>query len=363
MQVKSDAERISSTLDLMTDAVLGPELFAGRNAGVWKTLIAKRIARWSASETRELNTALSLGGIRAPQKLLAYAGIKSDATGAETRIRELRRLLLLIYRVVGYHSHAETMLLRDMILNQSYEQIKLRAEGEISEAFMCITADYWTRNVPRRHRGLCVRAYDQEKDPRMKEAEISDKGWCLGMTVHWLASKAENSDFWEAHIAPEAPAKYRFIMTAQRVRVTEKNADDRSSFFLVKYGLKCIQKLVERADLSAGRLARMITSSPGTHIAIGMPFVESGGHAMAAFRENDTIKFFDPLLGEFSFETLEGFEAWFPHLMKRMQYQARAFNVDGYTLTGPVRAILPKEPDVLKDAMAARRAALRYDDD
>lgn len=350
--MRKDAyDRINEVLNDIRQPAFATTLFAGFDAAVVRKIVLTDINyHWTDDEIRELSELLSIGGVR----IIKF----SD----ETETRKLKRCLMLFHRVPGYHTHFETLSLKQTVLNQRRADVLPKAEYEIQRALRFMTdEDIWARDIAVRHSGNLVHFYNQGRDNRLNEFDKTENGWCLGMSVHWLACRAQRMDFWGTHLSETGAAKYRFVMAAQGVRTATGTTQDRASFRLKKYGLDLKVKNSEDQDQLGDRMAEMITDSGQSFIRIGQYYTEEsggGGHAMAATLEQGGVRFLDPNLGEFFFKTIGSFRSWYPYFVRKMDYRFEEYYIEGYSL----RTASPAPTQELKDALAGRRAAMGFDE-
>lgn len=344
---KNMDERLDAVLDQIEDPAWQTTLFSGYNTDAVRDIVIDDLNdHWDHAAQRQLSDLLSLGGFRL---------IKSDS---ETKSRNLKRLALFFHRVPGYHQHEESMSLKRTILGQTYAEVLPRAKYEVQRALIYMSdEEVWAREVALRYGGTLVHYYNQGKDNRLEAWDITENGWCLGMSVHWLGCKAQKLEFWGSHMSEMGAAKYRFVMAAQGVRVARGETDDRASFRLKKFGLERKTIVRENADPSPARLATTLSRGASPFLRIGQYYVDGGGHAMAACLEKGGISFLDPNLGEFFFRSVGSFERWFPVFMRKMGYRLDEFYVEQYASGQPVPS------DFLREALAGRRLAMGYDED
>jgi hypothetical protein len=342
---KSNIDRLNSTLDF--DWPSG--LFPGISMPAVRSAIIKKLKNhYTYADQVELSKAMSLGGTRI---------LKRSGT---TQLRHVKRLALMIHQVLGYHTFQETDMLKRTILDMNEQQALLVAGALIQRSLNFILhKKTWANEIPIRFGGRLVHYYSQGEDPRLGEMDITENGWCLGMSVQWLASKAARLDFWGPHDSPEAARSYRFVMAGQKLRTAKfagSNTSDRASFRLKRFGLSKESTTTESSSPTAGSLARNIATSSASYCRIGQYYVSGGGHAMAAYVDAGSVKFMDPNLGEFAFDNHFQFQQWFPLFTRFMGYVFKRHYVEHFRMNQV------KIDPQLVDAMRSRRAMLGYDD-
>lgn len=293
---KTNDERFNDTMRLITDKkweIYFPGQLPTRVKSVIETEL-KNKNNWPIYKKHDLGELLSLGGIRI---------IKTDA---KTKERHLIRLTLLIYRLLGCHSHHEALRFRETLRRQFYDDVLTTAKSVSSHALRYIDdKKSWSKEIAIQYAGRLEHYYMQDNDRRTKDVDFTSDGWCLGMVLEWLGCKAQKANFWKMHDSDIAPGKYRFNMAAQGARHAHGAngyADNRCSFRLRRFGLERTNnsvELLERGNPPAKRFASMITACKGTHCTILQVYKDGGAHAMAAYFENDSVGFLDPNLGEF----------------------------------------------------------------
>src|SRR5690606_28004811 len=75
-----------------------------------------------------------------------------------------------------------------------------------------------------------IHFYDQGQDDRLNQMDITEDGWCHGVSVRWLMSKRldgfASDRFWTWLSSPEAAASMRFMMADQSIRGKIGNSTD-----------------------------------------------------------------------------------------------------------------------------------------
>lgn len=348
---KDFIDRLNETIEQVTP--WGPQLFSGYNVSAIRKLLVKKIENhYGPSDVAQLSDLLSLGGRRL---------IKRQQT---TDTRHLKRLLLLIHRVLGYHTHAETLALKQSLGAMSQPQLIALARFHIGRGLGFVTKrDSWAREIPMRFGGRLVHYYSQGQDGRLGAIDMTENGWCLGMSVQWLATKRSKQEFWGVHDSDKAAASYRFVMAGQKLRTQHHHGAttaDRASFRLKRFGLVKSSTKTEVNDPHGHLMAYNIASAPSDYCRIGQYYKSGGGHAMAAYKDQGRIRFMDPNLGEFEFLSEAEFRQWFPLFTQFMGYVFKRHYIEFFApkaapMSGAVAG-------ALTGALAQRRAMLGYDD-
>lgn len=299
------------------------DVFRGYNIRIVRKLLDDAVRHHlSNAEFAEISGIMSLGGVRV---------FKRQVT---TDLRHLKRLAILFHHVLGYHSFAETAQFREMIKGLDLPAMTVVARNQVERALqMVINRELWAREIVPRNGGRCLHYYSQGNDQRLKAMDMTENGWCLGMSVQWLADKKNRLDFWSRHGTPEQASKYRFVMAGQALRTKRfagSDTRDRSSFRLRREGLALIGETRERADTSSLRLASLIAANPSPFARIGQYYVGGGGHAMAAHVDGGGISFLDPNLGEYFFSDPGKFRNWFRLFCRFMGYRFTEFYVEAF---------------------------------
>jgi len=329
------------------------ELFPGMTVGRMNQLQAYLREKTDLFYDRgELSALLSLGGIRIVR-----------TNEAKTRLRHLKRLTLLFYRVLCYRSAQEARAYKEVIRNLDLEGVKRFAKLAVDMGLRYWDRpNDWANEVTQRNGGRMVVYYRQKEDPRMRPAhcDVADRGWCLGMSVRWLECRSGGANFWTEHPSPEAASRYRFVMAAQRLRqafadeaekdlIAERGGDvrmdeiqrardpyfeDSARFRLERAGLtKVGANTTGLRNPSSEALAQAILASRSAFCLINMGFsllAGGGGHAVAAHMTGGGVVFFDPNLGELSFASPRAFTAWFPLFTAYQGYKCRSFSLEHY---------------------------------
>ena len=344
---KSPIDRLNDTLNQIPR--WGPQLFAGYNSNKIRSLMLKKVQdHFTPADMLQLSSLLSFGGVRI---------IKKQSV---TDTRHIKRLLLLFHRVLGYHTQVETESLKSTMKKMNQQEVLTFAKPLIGRSMQFLTSrETWAREIPQRFGGRLVHYYSQSEDARLKDSDLSEHGWCLGMSVQWLACKAARTDFWQNHVLAQAAGQYRFVMAGQSVRIAGlagSGMDDRAAFRLKRFGLVLHSTTRENVDPQGQIMARNIANSNSQFCRIGQYYKSGGGHAMAATRNGGNVVFMDPNLGEFAFEG-NRFQQWFPLFTRFMGYVFKKHYVEHFRSKNPARPIDPQ----LANALRARRAGMGYD--
>ncbi len=340
---KDYLDRLNETIAQVT--ALKPQLFAGYNTGKIREILLKKIK--IGFNYHELSDLLSLGGVR-------ILRTNQDKTNA----RHVQRLTLLFHRVLCYHTAAETQALKRTIKGFDLQKSLMVAEQHVRRGIRYLTdRRSWTQEIPLRYGGRLVHYYSQGQDNRLKASDLTEHGWCLGMSVEWLGRKNTRQEFWGEHMDPSSASRYRFVMAAQKVRTSGlhgSNVSDRAAFRLKRFGLTASGVTKAGGDASPTSLARNIANSPAPFCRIGQSYKSGGGHAMAAYLNKGGVSFMDPNLGEMFFASPARFAEWFPLFARFMGYDYRSHYVEQYRSTQ--KGMAPG----LADALRNRRQAMGY---
>jgi hypothetical protein len=360
---KTDLDRLNDTLaHLRTLEGKSPALFAGVNVNALGTILRNLLQDdyYLIRQRNEISQDISLGGFRL---------IK---TSAKTELRHTKRLLLLLYRVLGYNNSQQTRQYKEAIRN--FDEARTLASFRytlnrivnMSRSFR----DWLEISLPR-DGGRLVHYYNQGEDNRLQTVDFTENGWCLGVSTQWLRFKATGEgNFWNWMRTQEGAAAMRFIMAAQGVRVA-KGADleSRAEFALKKrFGIIKVATLESiGVDATPANMAwNCIVGNTGAFVRLGMYYVEGGGHAMAATTAGQGVSFMDPNAGEVHFEDPGMFSIWFPKYARRIRYHFHRHYAERMIYDPTKARVEPPPPppsleQVLKNALSARRAAMRYD--
>ncbi len=345
---KDFIDRLNETLKQVSE--WKSQLFVGYNEDAIRKVLVKKVKdHFSGPELEKLSNLLSLGS-----RFLPFNQTK-------TATRHLKRLTLLFHRILCYHREAETLSLKNTIMDMNQQNTLQFAKQYTSMGIRYLLHDdEWAREIPIRFSGKLVHYYNQGKDKRLADSDLTTEGWCLGMSVMWLGSKAQHLDFWTNHES-SGPSSYRFIMAAQSIRTNRlmgSSMDDRAEFRLKRFGLKKNCTTREKgAAATPTNMARNISKSPTPYCRIGQLYTEGGGHAMAACLENSGISFMDPNIGEFFFNNPQQFIEWFFYYCAYMGYVFSTHYIESYELTQKGIS------DFLKKAITNRRKMMGYDDE
>jgi hypothetical protein len=357
---KGSIDRLNETLDHIPKfAKSYPDRFTGLSASKLREHLLKTLRDDPYLDLNEISEDIALGGGR--EISLHYF--------SETALRHLKRFTLLLHRVMCYHSSAQTRLYKTQLM--SLDEAKTLAELTLQLSrgvrLMFDPLHGWLLKTLPEDGGALVHYYNQADDQRLKAMDITEGGWCLGVSTQWVRFKATGrTDFWTWMRTPEGAAAMRFVMAAQGVRTSGgHDLSDRASFALARFGVIQEQVLTCGSEQAAtpNAMANNITSSGRRYCRIGQGYVTGGGHAMAGANGN-AVYFMDPNAGEMMFTSGPGLSSWLPKFVRRMGYHFSRHYVELYSYQ-PSRARVdtPKAEtleDTMRDAMAKRRKAMGY---
>ncbi len=177
--------------------------------------------------------------------------------------------------------------------------------------------------------GTFVHAYDQGADDneRLRQMDITEGGWCFGVSITWLKRNRMNLEFWQWLRTDAGAAAIRFLMASSSVRdkltTSFEDADwaERTDFSMKKVGLAKVahpKKLQAAATIAA--LGRDITNGPGKYAACHLYFQAGGGHTVAAIVDGNAVRFMDPNAGEVGFGNKQDFLNWLPVFSRMIGY-------------------------------------------
>lgn len=177
--------------------------------------------------------------------------------------------------------------------------------------------------VAQRYNGTVVNDYCQAADTRLERNYSATRGWCLAMSIHWVAKKKNGGDFFNWMQTPGADGSLRFIMNRQENIVFQANTQmaakqrvgwsvdsdyrSRSAFPLKRLGV-VHRGTYEAASLSSFQIpADCLFDTPGKYAIIHFIKVR-GGHTIAACLEDaGGAILMDANLGEIRFGQKSGF--------------------------------------------------------
>jgi hypothetical protein len=350
MPTKVLDERLSETLNQIQNlATIYPACFNTVLHTALKDSLTSVLKSDPYFNLDEISEDISLGGIQAFSRLMQT----DQEHSSEMNLRHLKRFLLLVHRILGYHSSAQTrrFKLQILSLNENQTQDELKAQLRISADLRNGGLHNWLIKTLPGDQGSLVEYYKQGEDERALSFTLTKDGWCLGVSVQWIKFKANNrADFWKWMKTDEGAAAFRFVMAGQNIRKesqTEKMSD-RAAFALKSYGILPGDKLEcpLPAVATPEAMAKNIINAAHNLRRIGQDFVGGGGHSTAAYKGN-SYSFMDPNAGEFMFTDPTGLISWLPKFVRIMGYEFKSHYVEVYT--GPsakVNTLPPKETQV-----------------
>lgn len=357
---KGSIDRLNETLDQIPKIAKSyPKYFTGVSPSKLRENLLTTLSDDLYFDLNEISEDISLGGGR--EISLHYF--------SETALRHLKRVTLLLHRVMGYHSSAQTRLYKSQIsgLDEQRTLSELTLQLSRGVRLMVDPLHGWLLKTLPDDGGALVHYYNQAEDDRLKAMDITEGGWCLGVSTQWVRFKATGrTDFWTWMKTPEGAAAMRFVMAAQGVRTSGGHGlSDRASFALARFGVIQEQVLTCDSEQSATpeAMAKNITSGGRHFCRIGQGYVSGGGHAMAGASVS-TVYFMDPNAGEVMFSGGPGLSSWLPKFVRRMGYQFSRHYVELYSYQPSKARVDAPKPETLEDtmrnAMAKRRTAMGY---
>jgi hypothetical protein len=307
----------------------------------------------------EVSEDISLGGTR----LIKFS--------SETRLRHTKRFLLLMHRIMGYHSSEQTRAYKAQILGLDEGRTVSELTLQMARGIRLLSDSLhdWLIKTTADDGGALVHYYNQGEDGRLNAMDITEDGWCLGVSVQWVRFRATGrNDFWQWLNSDEGAGACRFVMAAQGARFAtgdDANIADRSKFALRRFGV-----IEEGVLLSAPEqvatpeaMARNINGGGHRLRVITVSYVDGGGHAMAADIGN-SFTFMDPNAGEVRFTSAAQLESWLPKLVRKLGYHYSNHRVRVFSYQPALaRQDQPRVETVdqtLRNAMAQRRAGMGY---
>lgn len=354
---KTNIDRLNDTLDQIKPlADEYPRAFGVISPQKLRELLFKVLANdpYLKHETDAVSENLSMGS-RFPIH-----------TAAGTRLRSLKRLVILIYQVMGFHSHAQTRIFQAQVHAMSEQRCLQELSQQLARGVQLQQDSLrdWLLKTVTEDGGRLVHYYNQGEDNRLQQIDFTENGWCLGVSTQWLRFKGTGGDFWRWMESEEGAGALRFVMAAQGVRVS-KGLDmaDRAEFALKRFGFtKDITIESEGATATPLQMARNICDTRGgNYCRIGQSYVTGGGHAMAAFREDSGVYFMDPNAGELYLPSAAALESWLPKFVRRIRYEFRRHYAERFSYKPVVQVEAPLSVEqTLRNAMAQRRTAMGY---
>ncbi len=356
---KGSIDRLNETLNqIPVIAAKYPRLFTGIAVARLREILLETLRDDPYFDLNEISEDIALGGTR----IIKFA--------SETELRHMKRVTLLFHRVLGYHSSAQTRAYKAQIFD--FDQTRMLAELSTQCARGVRLSFYdslqdWMLKTIQVDGGSLLHYYNQGEDGRLNAMDLTENGWCLGVSTQWVRFKATGrTDFWTWMRTAEGAAALRFVMAGQGVRTGGMGSlSDRAAFALRPFGI--IQDEVLTCDTpnvaTPQAMAGNITRGPACYCRIGQSYVSGGGHAMAG-KNGSPILFMDPNAGEVSFTNAIQLSSWLTKFVRRMRYHFARHYVEHYSYH-PERARVdqPRQEtleDTLRNAMAQRRAGLGY---
>jgi hypothetical protein len=356
---KGSRVRLDETLDQIPKIAKSyPKYFTGVSPTKLREILLKSVFDDPYFDLNEISEDIALGGSR--EISLHYF--------SETALRHLKRVTLLLHRVMGYHSSAQTRLYKSQIsgLDEPRTLSELTLQLSRGVRLMVDPLHGWLLKTLPDDGGALVHYYNQAEDDRLKAMDITEGGWCLGVSTQWIRFKATGrTDFWTWMRTPEGAGAMRFVMEAQGVRTKGgHDVSDRASFALRRFGVIRDQVLTcDSEQATPAAMARNIISNGRRYGMIGQYYVKKGGHAMACANGN-AVYFMDPNAGEMMFSGGPGLSSWLPKFVRRMGYHFSKHWVELYSYQPSKARVDAPKPETLEDtmrnAMAKRRTAMGY---
>lgn len=345
--MKTALQRLDDTLDAMESWENHPASVFGGTSGPIRTQLEARLSD-PGIEEEEIGAEISLGD----RGLIRRSSV--------TNLRKLKRILLLIHRLMCYNSRAETFVFKARVqrMNEAETIREVKAWLGLGIQFYIArrggdVRQFLNLTLPK-NGGRLVHCYSQGgqganlptwRDSRIHGHDFTSKGWCLGVSTHWLGYQTRpQQDFWaflRTDIgAAEMQGSYRRNKLAEvlddpsfgdKTNLLHKQirqqqwAEDRLS----DYGLRLRQKLSSISIPNAEQLANSICFHDPAFCVVEIS-LSAGGHAMAARRSGTDIIFMDPNAGEVRFGSKEGFREWLPKLFRFLGYDMIDFTVYHY---------------------------------
>jgi hypothetical protein len=352
---KGNITRLNDVLNSIPDlATAYPAQFRNLNKDWLRKQLFKALEKDPYFDVDEISEDISLGGVRI---------IKLSS---ETRLRELKRFILLVHRILGYHSSQQTRLYKQQIRNLDENKTLAELTLQLSRGVKLATDSLhdWLIKTTADDGGALVHYYNH----RLNEIDITEDGWCLGVSTQWVRFQAlGRTDFWKWMWTPEGAGAIRFIMAAQGVRSSMGGVDwsSRAAFALRRFGV------IQEGDLECNSpetatpeaMARNILAGPHRLRRIGQLYVGGGGHAMAAIN-SPSVTFMDPNAGEIRFTSGAALISWLPKFCRRIRYEFRRHYVEQYSYQPNLARNDEPKPesmeDVVRNAMHQRRRAMGY---
>lgn len=307
----------------------------------------------------EVSDEISLGGVR----LIKFS--------AETKLRHTKRLLLLIHRILGYHSGAQTLAYKAQVqgLDEGRTVTEMVLQMSRGVRLMHDSLHDWLIKTTAEDGGSLVHYYDQGQDPRLEAMDITKDGWCLGVSAQWVRFQAaKRNDFFQWLRTDEGAAACRFVMASQGVRYGIKDTaliQEKAAFALKRFGVikeGCLQCSAPAA--TPEQMAKNINGGGHRFRVILVDYKNNGGgHAMAADVGN-SFTFMDPNAGEVRFTSGAQLLSWLPKFVRKMEYDYQGIWVELFSNQPSLARVDQPKPETVEDtmrkAMEQRRKGLGY---
>jgi hypothetical protein len=307
----------------------------------------------------EVSEDISLGGVR----LIKFS--------AETKLRHTKRLLLLVHRILGYHSSAQTRAYKTQVLGLDEGRTVSELVLQMSRGVR-LTNDSlhdWLIKTTAVDGGSVVHYYNQGEDARLEAMDITKDGWCLGVSAQWCRFKATGrNDFFQWLRTDEGAAACRFVMASQGVRYGINSTaliEEKAAFALKRFGV------IKEGCLYCGapgatpeQMAKNINGGGHRFRVILVDYKnDGGGHAMAA-DVGTSFTFMDPNAGEIRFTSGAQLLSWLPKFVRKMKYDYQGIWVELFSNQPSLARVDQPKPetveDTLRNAMEQRRKGLGF---
>lgn len=299
--------------------------------------------------------------------------------------RDLRRVVLLVYRVLGFHTREETLACRDRIAHLGDRDIKRQLRAALARAielYLAKRSDNRKKfveitlpdNNGRRIQGYAQGAGPGQNDPiadwrdaRIGAHSFTRSGWCLGLSTIWLGFRTRLlKDFWtyarSGMAAGEFQGSYRRNQLAEiftdpdwkaalnygQGLWKQSNQMRWAERTLKSFGLQKTTEVDSSAVPTSADLADAILRPGGAFNLITFS-IGRGSHATAAHVFANGILFMDPNIGEFSFVPKENLKPWLHKLARFLNYDFVDFSVYKFLENRALPNRLDKPPVVRRE--------------
>jgi hypothetical protein len=205
----------------------------------------RRLKQWLANAIRDGYTPAEIDRLGAIMDIGPGSCMQWPST---TRGRNLKRLCILIYCVLLYHTFDETEQFKNQVIGWDKAATKRRTRRAMARAIhYAHHRDAWATDVTARCGGNVVRFYNQGDDQRLNLIDYTQQGWCLGMTTEWVIDHVRGDDFWAGHTTRAYERRYQMVMAAQELRiggVAGSNLRDASKFRMRRAGMTRTDNIV-----------------------------------------------------------------------------------------------------------------------